>query len=150
MKVLVCFSRHSHSPISVNISIWGWRFIDVSAFNLPGPSTKFCLNVHCFEKHTRQDIKARQRSEPLKSSSSILYKDAQSLAAFMFGNNMLTSERLNEVVIYDWPLASVRAKLFTSLISGKSPGSISYPIGIGGSSPGGKVAVAWSWPLTSN
>jgi hypothetical protein len=27
---------------------------------------------------------------------------------------------------------------------------VSYPMGIGGSFPGGKAAGAWSWPLTSN
>jgi hypothetical protein len=26
----------------------------------------------------------------------------------------------------------------------------SYPMGTGGSSPGGKAAEAWSWPLTSS
>jgi hypothetical protein len=61
----------------------------------------FPLNVHGFEKYTRQNTKARRRSEPLKSSSSILYKDAQSFAALKLGSNKFTGEHLNKVLIYD-------------------------------------------------
>jgi hypothetical protein len=73
---------------------------NVSVFTLPGPSI-FSLNVHGFEKYTGQNIKARRWSEPLKSLSSILSKDAQSFAALKLGSNKYTSEHLNKVVIYD-------------------------------------------------
>jgi hypothetical protein len=40
--------------------------------------------------------------------------------------------------------------LFRVIQTGSGAHPASYPIGTGGSFPGGKAAGAWSWPLTSN
>jgi hypothetical protein len=132
-----CVVLQYGTAVLEDLAAWRWRILKFQRTSLPSSSVSHCNTM---SRHDLEDLDLRiylpcQLFLPTSRVSLV---------------SIETGYRLDNQTISVWFLRGAgNFSLQHHVQTGSGAHPASYPVGTGGSFPGGKATGAWSWPLTS-